>query len=145
MPRVGFINILFFVEATVNAFSGVTMIVAPQVVCPSLLGAVTTDPLVLEMIRWFGIMILAFGSLLLFKILKANQWYLSKPVFEAFLLGDLLFTGASIRWSFAQSIWTLGSVFNIVFSGLLLFCRILALRSPVYHGFSSKPFGERKE
>ena len=125
----------FYLESYVNAASGLAMVIKPILVTESLLGQVNEDEATLEMIRWFGVMVFAFGFAMLYRTLRNNHWSQTKIVFESFLIGDIAFTFNAARWSVEHEIYTVGAIFNILFSLSLGICRVLALSDPKYHGF----------
>ena len=76
----------FYLEAYINFASGLAMIAKPMSVTESLLGSTNEDENTLEMIRWFGVMVFAFGFYLLHQTLNRNQWDQTKVVFQSFLI-----------------------------------------------------------
>ena len=65
---------IFLPESYVNAASGLAMVIKPILVTESLLGQVNEDEATLEMIRWFGVMVFAFGFAMLYRTLRNNHW-----------------------------------------------------------------------
>ena len=123
---------LFLLEAFVNFFSGPLMVAAPGMVMRDLLvgsesGLPPLSKEALEVSRWFGCMIFAFGSVHLYRSLHADPRTL-RLTLESFLVGDVLYTGASTYWAVRMSIWTPAMIFNVVFSVILGMARVAALR-----------------
>ena len=135
----------FYLEAYINFASGLAMIAQPMSVTESLLGSTNEDENTLEMIRWFGVMVFAFGFYLLHQTLNRNQWDQTKVVFQSFLIGDVAFTFNAARWSVEHEIYNYGAIFNILFSLSLGVFRIFALSNPKYHGFLNDDKGKKKD
>ena len=132
----------FYLEACVNFFSGIVMIIFPAMVLPGLLG-IDGDNIpdsTLEMTRWFGVMVFGFGSILLGRTLLKGPaaWEtLTKLLFQCFLVSDFAFCFAAISWSHRKNVWTTDACFNITFSSVLLLFRVVGLSFPEKCGFKN--------
>ena len=128
----------FFLEAYINFASGLCMMLKPVYVTEGLLGRSSQeDAATLEMVRWFGVMVFAFGFHLLYRTLCTNIWKQTKVVFQSFLIGDVAFTYCATRWTVQNHIYTNSAIFNILFSLTLCVFRILALINPKRFGFDN--------
>ena len=133
----------FFLEAYINFASGLLMVFKPVSVTEGLLGrSGQEDEATLEMIRWFGVMVFAFGFNLLYRTLCNNKWEQTKVVFQSFLISDVVFTYCAVRWTVKNHIYTNTAIFNVLFSLTLCVFRIFALMNPKWHGFDD---GRKKD
>ena len=124
---------LFLAEVVVNACSGPFMVFAPRLALgPLLCGA--NGPVgecmgaeAEELGRWFGVMVFAFGAVLLGRALRGDPAALSQ-VLLPFLCGDVVYTLCSARWTWRTGYWSAAAIFNLAFSSALFGARIAAMR-----------------
>jgi hypothetical protein len=78
----------------------------------------------LEVSRWFGSMGVAFGSYLLWRVLHTPSAL--RPVLEALLIGDVLYLGSLVPFSWKFGKWpAIGAPFAL--TGLLFAARLIYL------------------
>ena len=142
-PLSPILKYLFLLEALINlCYAGPAMMFWPQSMVWPVLGLLVTEetgttnplllPIVLELIRWFGIFVLTFGGLLL----GWAVWYFTDHhdllvVLQVFVVSDVLYTTRVWLWIHHLAQWHQPIPFELygngIFSTILFVARMIAI------------------
>lgn len=110
---------LFITEAIINTFSTVVFLVQPQLMLQGLIADTSQiTPLALEMLRWYGTLLLILTIILWRALLGKNEDFL-RMVLQGYIFGDIIYIFAQIQLGFVAG-FVFGSYFGIGF-GIAVF------------------------
>jgi hypothetical protein len=87
---------LFLLEATINSISTLLFLLKPELMLQNLIADTSLiTPLVLEMLRWYGGLLLVI-TIILWRVLFSKNPEPLRLVLEAYLLGDIVYLVSQI-------------------------------------------------
>lgn len=120
------IRYLFFTEAIINSISIVVFLLKPELMLQGLIADTSQiTPLSLEMLRWYGGLLLVITIILWRALLSKNPETL-RIVLEAYLIGDIVYFVSQIILAQLAG-WVFGSYFGLGFTSLLFIGRLVYL------------------
>lgn len=120
------IRYLFFTEAIINSISIVVFLLKPELMLQGLIADTSQiTPLSLEMLRWYGGVLLML-TIMLWRALLSKNPALLGLVLEAHLIGDIVYLISQVLLANVAG-WVFGTYFSMAFISLLLVARVIYL------------------
>jgi hypothetical protein len=120
------IRYLFITEAIINTITTLIYLIQPELMLQGLIADTSLiTPLALEMLRWYGGLLLTI-TVILWRALFHKNPEILRIVLEAHLLGDIVYIIAQIMLANIAG-WVFGTYFGIAFIVLLFLARLYYL------------------
>jgi hypothetical protein len=117
---------LFFTEAAINTFSIVLFLFQPQLMLQGLIAdTAQITPLSLEMLRWYGAILLITTIMLWRALFNKNPDFL-RFMLEAHLIGDIVYFVTQIQLANVAG-WVFGTYFGMAVIFLFFLARLYYL------------------